>query len=56
VLDVPVVPRAWLKDIANGHTLSVSAPKAWADWCDRVVFNVRASVLTGRPLAHLTQR
>jgi len=29
---VPVVPRVWLKEIANGHTLGTSAPKAWTDW------------------------
>jgi hypothetical protein len=33
VLDLPVVPRAWINDIKNGKTAnSIHAPKVWLDW------------------------
>lgn len=32
VLDVSVVSRAWLQDIAAGRVFGPNAPKAWADW------------------------
>lgn len=32
ILDVPVVPRAWLRDIAAGHGMTSNAPEAWSDW------------------------
>ena len=31
VLDVPVVSRAWLHDLANGNSVSANAPIAWTD-------------------------
>ena len=32
VLDVPVIPRAWINDISGGHIVSRNTPQAWADW------------------------
>lgn len=33
ILDLPVVSRAWIKDVQNGNAVSsVHAPKAWLDW------------------------
>src|SRR5262249_15186762 len=32
VLNVPVVHRAWLKDLAAGITSTNNAPEAWCDW------------------------
>ena len=32
MLDVPVVGRAWLHDLAEGNPLTAHAPKAWSDW------------------------
>lgn len=33
VLDLPVIPRAWINDIKNGKTASsINAPKVWLDW------------------------
>lgn len=32
ILDVPVISRAWIADLAKGHAHTVNAPKAWRDW------------------------
>ncbi|MBB67666.1 MAG: restriction endonuclease [Rickettsiales bacterium] len=32
VLDIPVISRAWLKDIFAGNTNSDNAPKVWMNW------------------------
>jgi hypothetical protein len=32
ILDVPVVKRAWLNDIAAGDGMSTNAPGPWVDW------------------------
>lgn len=32
VLDVAVVKRAWVSDLATGNLTSANAPKAWVDW------------------------
>ncbi len=32
LLDVAVVPRAWLRDVAAGRSASVTAPDAWHHW------------------------
>jgi hypothetical protein len=32
VLDVSVVKRAWVLDLAAGKRISANAPKAWVDW------------------------
>jgi hypothetical protein len=32
ILDVPVVKRAWLNDIATGDGMTTNAPEAWSDW------------------------
>jgi hypothetical protein len=32
VLDVAVVKRAWVRDLATGNPASANAPKAWVDW------------------------
>ncbi|WP_315783150.1 restriction endonuclease [Bradyrhizobium sp. SZCCHNPS1003] len=46
VLDVPVVPRAWLQDIAAGRTLGPLAPKAWIDWVQSGSYRPLASEST----------
>ena len=35
ILDVPVIERAWLSDLASMDSISPHAPKAWADWVVR---------------------
>src|SRR5665213_3643615 len=35
ILDVPVVSRAWLDDIATGDGLTTSAQAAWSDWVSK---------------------
>lgn len=32
ILDVPVVSRAWIADLATGNLNTSNAPKAWHDW------------------------
>jgi hypothetical protein len=32
ILDVPVVSRRWINDLAVGNPVTANAPKAWADW------------------------
>lgn len=32
ILDVPVVSRAWIADLATGNANTTNAPKAWQDW------------------------
>lgn len=32
ILDVPVVSRAWITDLATGNPNTSNAPKAWHDW------------------------
>lgn len=32
ILDVPVVLRAWIVDLAGGNANTINAPKAWQDW------------------------
>ncbi len=32
ILDVPVVPRAWINDLAKGNPLSENCPYPWHDW------------------------
>jgi hypothetical protein len=32
ILDVPVVSRAWIRDLATGNSLSVNSPKSWLEW------------------------
>jgi len=32
VLDVALVKRAWINDLATGNSTSANAPKAWVDW------------------------
>ncbi len=38
ILDVAVVSRAWLTDLATGNQSSVNAPSAWLDWVKRGVY------------------
>lgn len=38
ILDVPVVSRAWLTDLASGNHSNVNAPSAWMDWVKRGVY------------------
>ena len=32
VLDAPVITRAWLRDLANGISLTTNVPEAWSQW------------------------
>ena len=32
VLDAPVLDRAWLRDLADGDSLTSKAPDAWSEW------------------------
>lgn len=32
ILDIPVISRKWVDDLAAGNPVTVNAPKAWADW------------------------
>lgn len=32
ILDIPVVPRAWINDIKEGQHFSKNAPSAWSAW------------------------
>ncbi len=32
ILDVPVVSRSWIVDLATGKPVTSNAPKAWIDW------------------------
>lgn len=32
ILDVPVVSRIWITDLAGGNPVTPNAPKAWTDW------------------------
>lgn len=32
ILDVPVVSRSWIADLAEGNPVTPNAPKAWTDW------------------------
>ncbi|MGF6153711.1 restriction endonuclease [Pseudomonas fluorescens] len=34
ILDVPVVKRAWIKDLAAGNSRTANTPKAWIDWLE----------------------
>lgn len=34
ILDVPVVKRAWIYDLAAGNSRTTNAPKAWIDWLE----------------------
>jgi hypothetical protein len=52
ILDVPVVPRAWLSDIVNRQPLSVNAPSAWLEW---VASGQRRALVAKRSLAHRTK-
>jgi hypothetical protein len=35
ILDVSVVKRAWLNDIATGDATTINAPEAWSDWVQK---------------------
>ncbi|MDE3735912.1 restriction endonuclease [Pseudomonas resinovorans] len=45
ILDVPVVSRAWIADLASGNSLGMNAPSAWSDW----VKTGRYRALTAEP-------
>lgn len=46
VLDIPVVKRAWLNDLANGTPMSANAPEAWSDWALRGRYKALVSAPT----------
>ena len=46
VLDVPVVSRAWIDDIAAGRAMSDNAPKTWRDWVETGAYRPLASEST----------
>lgn len=35
VLDVPVVKRAWIEDLAAAQPITTNAPAAWVEWVER---------------------
>jgi hypothetical protein len=35
ILDVPVVPRAWLRELMKGEPLPVGVPQPWKQWVDK---------------------
>lgn len=51
VLDVPVVERTWLIDLANGNSSRVNEPSAWADW----VQNGRYRALTAQSTSDIRE-
>ena len=32
ILDIPVVARSWILDLATGEDMSINAPSAWREW------------------------
>lgn len=46
VLNVPVVGREWLNELANGNPLSTNVPKAWSDWVNRGQYDALVSAPT----------
>lgn len=46
ILDVPVVSRAWLDDIATSDGLTTSVPAAWSDWVRKGRYKALASEST----------
>lgn len=46
VLDVPVVSRAWLEDVASGNPSTANAPAAWASWVETGSYSALASEST----------
>jgi hypothetical protein len=46
VLEIPVVSRAWLEDIAAGSPLGANAPMTWADWVESGSYRPLASEST----------
>jgi hypothetical protein len=46
VLNVPVASRAWLKDIASGHTITTNTPQAWTNWVETGNYSALASEST----------
>jgi len=43
ILDVPVVSRAWIADLAAGNANTSNAPKAWQDWVTTGTYRPLAS-------------
>jgi len=43
VLDVPVVSRAWIADLATGKLNTINAPKAWQDWMAKGIYRPLAA-------------
>jgi Restriction endonuclease AspBHI N-terminal/Restriction endonuclease len=46
ILNVPVVPRAWLGDLENGEVPSTNAPEAWTEWARLGRYNALTSEST----------
>jgi len=46
VLNVPVIPRAWIEDIAAGRMVGPNAPQAWTDWVKTGGYRALASEST----------
>lgn len=53
ILDIPVISRAWIKDIQNGNNVSsCHAPKKWLDWVD----SRRYTPLTSTPSSNIRSK
>ena len=46
VLNIPLVRRSWLDDLANAKPSGPNAPSAWANWVDRGQYEALVSVPT----------
>jgi len=46
ILDVPVVARAWLTDLADGKGLTDNAPDTWRQWVEKGSYKALASETT----------
>jgi hypothetical protein len=35
ILDIPIVSRAWINDLAAGHSISANSPRGWVEWATK---------------------
>lgn len=52
VLDVPIISRAWIRDVIAGQPNSPNAPSAWNSW---IVSGERRPLLATRSIEHRTK-
>lgn len=46
IMDVPVIPRAWINDIQAGNPLSMNCPAGWKSWTEGGVYRTLKSPRT----------